>query len=158
MTKVVSAIIESETFNRQIARLAVKAASAGRKLIVFSDRVKHLEKLEEFIKTEMAKQGKRFTIGFYIGGMKEEELAISATRQIILSSYAMSAEGLDIPELDTCFLCTPKSDIEQVVGRITREHEDKKQPLVIDFVHNVSICHGMAKKRRKQYQKLGWLD
>lgn len=97
LTKVVSAIIESETFNRQVARLAVKAASAGRKLIIFSDRVKHLETLETFIKTEMAKQGKRFTIGFYIGGMKEEELAISATRHIILATYAMACLPLNQP-------------------------------------------------------------
>jgi superfamily II DNA or RNA helicase len=158
LTKVVSAIVESDTYNRQIARMAVKAADAGRKLIIFSDRIKHLEKLEEVINAELGKQGKRFTVGYYIGGMKEEALAISATRNILLASFAMAQEGLDIPELDTCFLCTPKADIEQTVGRITREHDDKKNPMVIDFVHSVSICMGMAKKRLKQYKKLGWIE
>lgn len=158
LAKIVSFIIQSETYNRQIARLAVKAVSAGRKLIIFSDRVKHLEMLEEVINAELAKQEKRYTVGYYIGGMKEEALAITATRHIILATFAMAQEGLDIPELDTCFLTTPKADIEQTVGRITRDHADKKNPMVIDFVQPISICMGMAKKRLKQYGQLGWLD
>lgn len=156
LVKAVTFITQSETFNRQIARMAVRAADAGRKIIIFSDRVKHLELIEEALKVEMAKEGKRFTVGYYIGGMKEEQLTISATRHIIIATFAMAQEGLDIPELDTCFLTTPKSDIEQTVGRITRDYADKKNPLVVDFVHPISICMGMAKKRLKQYTALGW--
>lgn len=158
LAKVVNFIAESESFNRQIARMAVKATTAGRKVIIFSDRIKHLESLEDVIKAELAKQDKRYTVGYYIGGMKEEELTISATRHVILATFAMAQEGLDIPELDTCFLTTPKSDIQQVVGRITREHDKKKNPMVIDFVQPISVCMKMASRRKKQYGKLGWTE
>ena len=33
----------------------------------------------------------------------------------------MSSEALDIPELNTLFMTTPKSNIEQSVGRILRK-------------------------------------
>lgn len=157
LVKAITFITEADSFNRQIARMAVKAAASGRKLIIFSDRLKHLETLETVINVELAKQNKRFTVGFYIGGMKEEALTIAATRHILLATYAMAQEGLDIPELDTCFLTTPKGDIQQVVGRITRDYSDKRHPIVIDFVHPISTCMNMARKRLKQYKQLGWL-
>lgn len=158
LTKVITYITKAETFNRQIVKLAIKAVEAGRKVIVFSDRRGHLDTLDVMFGVELKKEGKRYTVGFYVGGMNEEQLAISATRNIILATYAMAQEGLDIPELDTCFLTTPKGDIEQVVGRITRENDDKKQPMVVDFVHPISICKGMAANRFRQYKKLGWMN
>ena len=36
------------------------------------------------------------TVGYYVGGMKEADLKKSETRQIIIATYAMAAEALDI--------------------------------------------------------------
>jgi superfamily II DNA or RNA helicase len=35
--------------------------------------------------------------------------------------------------LDTLFLTTPISDVEQAAGRILRPYEGKKDPIIVDF-------------------------
>ena len=72
------------------------------------------------------------SVGYYIGGMKEKDLKVSESKQIILATYAMAAEGLDIPSLTTLILATPKSDIVQSVGRILRAKHN--EPLIIDII------------------------
>ena len=58
------------------------------------------------------------TVGYYVGGMKEKDLKISETKTVILATYSMAAEALDIKTLTTLFLLTPKTDVQQAVGRI----------------------------------------
>ena len=91
------------------------------------------------------------TVGYYIGGMKEEQLKKSELKQIIIATYSMAAEGLDIKTLTTLILATPKTDIEQAVGRILREKHD--QPLVIDIVDNHEVFKKQWDKRKAYYLK-----
>ena len=72
------------------------------------------------------------SVGFYIGGMKEHDLKQSENKKLILATYAMAAEALDIKSLTTLILATPKSDIVQAVGRILRQKHS--QPLIIDII------------------------
>ena len=91
------------------------------------------------------------TVGYYIGGMKEEQLKKSELKQIIIATYSMAAEGLDIKTLTTLILATPKTDIEQAVGRILREKHE--QPLVIDIVDNHEVFKKQWDKRKAYYLK-----
>ena len=59
-------------------------------------------------------------VGYYIGGMKESELKKSELKKIIIGTYAMASEALDIKTLTTLVMATPKTDITQAVGRILR--------------------------------------
>ena len=61
------------------------------------------------------------SVGYYVGGMKEHALKESESKKVVVASYAMAAEGLDIKTLTTLIMATPKTDIEQSVGRILRE-------------------------------------
>lgn len=62
------------------------------------------------------------------------------------------AEGYDNPPLDTLFLVTPMSDVEQVLGRIRREHPCKKDPIVVDIRDDlVSICKRAGARRDEFY-------
>ena len=49
--------------------------------------------------------------------MKPEELKESQNRDIILGTFSMASEGMDVPKLNTVILASPKSDVEQSVGR-----------------------------------------
>ena len=91
------------------------------------------------------------TVGYYIGGMKEEQLKKSELKQIIIATYSMAAEGLDIKTLTTLILATPKTDIEQAVGRILREKHE--EPLVIDIVDNHEVFKKQWDKRKAYYLK-----
>jgi len=89
------------------------------------------------------------SIGYYLGGMKEQHLKESETKKIILATYAMASEGLDIKTLTTLFLATPKSDICQSVGRILRSKHSL--PLVIDFIDQHPLFETQYKKRLTYY-------
>jgi superfamily II DNA or RNA helicase len=89
------------------------------------------------------------TVGYYIGGMKEVELKKSETKQVIIATYAMAAEALDIKTLTTLFLVTPRTDVTQAVGRILRvKHE---RPLVVDIVDSHDVFKRQYQKRKKFY-------
>jgi superfamily II DNA or RNA helicase len=89
------------------------------------------------------------TVGYYVGGMKELDLKKSETCQVIIATYSMAAEALDIKTLTTLLLATPKTDIIQAVGRILRvKHE---RPLVIDIIDTHEVFIGQWQKRRKYY-------
>jgi superfamily II DNA or RNA helicase len=91
------------------------------------------------------------TVGYYVGGMKEADLKKSETKKVIVATYSMAAEGLDIKTLSTLILATPKTDVVQAVGRILRvKHE---RPLIIDIVDSHDMFKNQWNKRRTFYLK-----
>jgi superfamily II DNA or RNA helicase len=90
-------------------------------------------------------------VGYYIGGMKEPALKISETKTIIIATYAMAAEALDIKTLTTLIMATPKTDIEQAVGRILRSKH--LTPVVIDIVDAHELFKRQFAKRQQFYKK-----
>ena len=91
------------------------------------------------------------SVGYYVGGMKEAELKKSETCKIIVATYAMAAEALDIKTLTTLVLATPKTDIVQAVGRILRvKHE---RPMVVDIIDSHEVFLSQWQKRRKYYNE-----
>ena len=91
------------------------------------------------------------SVGFYIGGMKESELKKSESKNIILATFSMAAEALDIKSLTSLLLASPKSDIVQAVGRILREKHSN--PLVIDIIDGHDVFQNQFKKRRAFYNQ-----
>ena len=91
------------------------------------------------------------SVGYYIGGMKESELKKSESKTIILATFSMAAEALDIKSLTSLLLASPKSDIVQAVGRILREKHSN--PLVIDIVDGHEVFQNQFKKRRAFYNQ-----
>lgn len=131
-----------------------------RKVIILSDRREHLTYLHKQIttRTNMKKENSSLsgmTCGMYIGGMKKQDLKESEDCDIIVSTYSMTSEGFDIPSLNTLFLSTPKSNIEQSVGRILRKSSDIN-PLVVDTYDNHELLEGMYRKRIRFYKKNGY--
>lgn len=153
-TLVVTFLCASEFRNRLIVEQLIQAVQSGRKVIVLSERLKHLQKLNQYLE-EMWPDGSKIPeVGFYVGGKKEDELETARTAPIVFATVQFASEGLDIPELDTLFLTTPISDVEQAVGRILRPHQDKKEPIVVDFRDDaVPILEKQGKKRDDYYER-----
>ena len=91
------------------------------------------------------------TVGYYVGGMKEKDLKISEGKKVIIATYAMAEEGLDIKTLTTLIMATPKVDVRQSVGRILRQKH--KQALVVDIVDSHSLFQRHFTKRKTFYRK-----
>ena len=91
------------------------------------------------------------SVGYYIGGMKQADLKLSETKKVIIATYAMAEEALDIKTLSTLLMATPKTDVTQAVGRILRvKHE---LPLVVDIIDQHPTFQNQWKKRVTFYKK-----
>jgi predicted helicase len=89
--------------------------------------------------------------------MSEHDLDAASKHKIIVATYSMAQEGLDIPVLDTLIMTTPHSDVTQAVGRIMRETPGKlNAPLIIDIVDRWSVFNSMFKKRCVIYNASGF--
>jgi len=146
----INTICEYEPRNQIILDEIRECIIEGRKILLLSDRRNHLkyfkEKLEEL---------KFCTSGYYLGGMKQKDLKDSEEKDVMLGTFSMASEGFDCKELNTIIFASPKSNIEQSVGRILRmKKEDRKVvPMVIDFVDKFSLFGRQALKRKKFYEK-----
>ena len=132
----------------------IKKNEKNRNTLLLSDRREHLKELKSRI--DQKNIGKT---GYYVGGMKDNELKYTEDNcDIILATFSMAAEGLDLPKLDSVILCSPKSSIEQSVGRILRKKmEDRVYiPLIIDIIDNFSMFINQSKKRIKYYKKCNY--
>uniref|UniRef100_A0A6C0ICD8 DOD-type homing endonuclease domain-containing protein n=1 Tax=viral metagenome TaxID=1070528 RepID=A0A6C0ICD8_9ZZZZ len=92
--------------------------------------------------------------GMYVGGMKQHLLDISSQKQIVVATFSMAAEALDIPNLSILVMITPKSDIIQSVGRIFRSKHDRK--IIVDIVDKHDLFQNQWNKRRIYYKKSGY--
>ena len=119
-----------------------------RKLLILSDRIEHLNTLHDSINAlEIT------TCSYYIGGMKQKKLDESTKAQVIFATYSMAQEALDIPELNTLLMVTPRKEIEQAIGRITRKKDHPVQPLVIDIIDQLPSFDRQSKHRKIFYNK-----
>lgn len=138
--------------NQLILDEITQALKDNRKILVMTERRVQCEQLEYLI----TKQGISMSVGIYIGGMTNEALEETNTRDIIISTYAMTAEGYDNKKIDTLIMATPRSEIEQILGRCMRQ-KNKNDPLVIDIVDNLEGLGGQAIKRERYYRKKGYI-
>jgi hypothetical protein len=93
-------------------------------------------------------------VGYYVGGMKQDKLQETEGKQIVLATYAMAAEALDIKSLSTLVMVTPKTDITQSVGRILRvKHEN---PIIVDIVDSHDLFENQWKQRKRFYKKCNY--
>ena len=146
----INTICDYEPRNQIIINEIEECIKEGRKILILSDRRNRLkyfkDKLEEL---------NFCSSGYYLGGMKQKDLKESESKDVMLGTFSMASEGFDCKELNTIIFASPKSNIEQSVGRILRmKKEDRKVvPMVIDFVDKFSLFGRQALKRKKFYEK-----
>jgi superfamily II DNA or RNA helicase len=86
--------------------------------------------------------------------MKQTALQETETKQVVLATYAMAAEALDIKTLSTLVMVTPKTDIVQSVGRILRvKHEN---PIIVDIVDSHDVFQNQWTQRKRFYKKCNY--
>jgi len=93
--------------------------------------------------------------GYYVGGMKQKNLQETESKQIVLATYAMAAEALDIKTLNTLVMVSPKTDIVQSVGRILRTRGNGK--IIVDVIDPHEVFQNQWKKRKTFYNKSGYI-
>lgn len=148
MAGMINIVTELEGRNDLIVQTAEDALATGRRVLVLSDRREHCF----YLQNRLGSNAK-----LYVGGMKEKDLEESAKSPIVVATFQLAHEGLDIPALDTVILATPKSDIKQSIGRIMRETAGKlNDPLIFDIADQWSVFFAMYRKRLKVYREGGF--
>jgi len=148
MAGMINIVTDLEPRNELIVKTVNGAVAQNRKVLVLSDRREHCIYLHNIFGSKS---------GLYIGGMKEAELSASAEKPIVVATFQLAHEGLDIPALDTVILSTPKSDIKQSIGRIMRETKGKvNAPLIYDICDQWSVFFSMYRKRAAVYREGGF--
>jgi superfamily II DNA or RNA helicase len=126
-----------------------------RRVLILSERRNQLKDIERYIvEHKIANGGDGSSgYGYYVGGMKQADLAISSEKQIILATYQLASEGFNVPSLNTIIFASPISDIQQSIGRILREVPEKRKytPLCIDILDDFSIFKRKGAARLKFY-------
>ena len=80
-------------------------------------------------------------------------------KTILLASYSLAKEGLDVQRLDRLLMASPvkfSAVVVQSIGRIERACEGKEQPVCYDFVDtNIGFCERAFRERKRHYKKMG---
>lgn len=131
-----------------------------RKMIVFVQRVQQAKDLCKLIKEKCS----TLKVTILIGSLKKKERQDAIEHDIIIATYKIAVEGVDIPKLECLVLAAPiggekhvdsitkkesYGNIEQVVGRILRKKNEFK-PLVVDFKDSNSLWP----TKKQYYQRL----
>ena len=148
----INKICEFPPRNHRIVQVLKKVLEdePNRKVLVLSERRTHLQDLESLLRLE------KFTsIGYYVGGMSKQQLDEGSSHDIILATFQLASEAMDIPKLNTLVLGSPVSSIEQPIGRIQRKKKEEREyiPLVIDLLDEFSIFERQGAKRIAFYKK-----
>ena len=156
------ALAESESRNDRIFDDVLRALEDGRHPLVLTERRDHLEQLAMRFRPFVRK------VIVFRGGMsaRERDTALTTLRstepeeRLVLATGRYLGEGFDYARLDTLFLTLPiswKGTLAQYVGRLHREHVDKQDVLVVDYVDlGVPMLARMAAKRQTGYRNLGY--
>ena len=136
------------------------------RVLVLSDRVAHLAELrkriceknvvpqDEVVKLmalsnskTMREQRRKILVDLNDGKLK-----------VVLATYQLAKEGLDVPQLRYVVFATPQKDqitVTQAAGRVGRKADGKEFGTVIDYTDNgFGMLAGFAKKRKTIYKRL----
>lgn len=130
-----------------------------RNLLVLSDRISQLRKMHSMLSMMNA----NVSSGLFIGDTTADDKRATAENcQVVLATYALGNEGLDIPRLNTLVMATPRTNVEQAVGRILRggggqefqqQHNSNNiPPMVIDITDPMSMFQKQWYRRCRWYK------
>lgn len=166
-----------KTRNQLIVNIIDVLKGMGRKILILSYRVEHLESLKGMIDEKIKADGEShiYNSYYYMGKTKRTEKDMAEKDgHIIFATMQLAEEGLDIGHLDTVIFALPVSiqkdkkkrgkiksskALIQSIGRILRNDklEDLTQiPLVVDISDMFSIYSGWSNKRNEIYEKKNW--
>lgn len=131
----------------------------GRKQVILSSRVEHCEQMVDLL-NERGINAKLCT-GKVPAKKRKAILTLQEDWDVIVATYSLLKEGVSISELDTLHLATPvrsKNDkggmIIQCAGRIERYLENKKQPIVYDYVDvDIPYCEKAYIDRKRALKR-----
>jgi len=149
--------------NRKITGDVIAAYREGRKILLLTERTDHLSFLHDGLVNEVEHC-------FVLHGRlsrKQRETVFSGLQaldgtapRVLLATGRLIGEGFDHPPLDTLVLAMPiswKGTLQQYAGRLHRDHAEKKDVRIYDYVEaDQPQLARMWDKRQRGYHAMGY--
>lgn len=155
-TEKITHLCELENYQQFIAAVARQEVSEGHQVLIIADRVEFLRKVKDYVgETCVLVTGETD----YEQRQEVKQQLLAGTKMCIAGSRQIFSEGISINSLSCVILAVPTTNeslLEQIIGRIQRQHPGKKTPLVVDIQFS-----GRADKRQNTtrlglYMRKGW--
>lgn len=152
--------------NALIVSKVTTAVNEGRRCLVLTSRLDHLDKLSESIPKGtdapvVSLHGRLTPATRRAVRQQLADLVESGDPFVLVAMDKVAGEGLDLPTLDTIFLAMPisfKGRIVQQLGRITRTTNGETTATAHDFADlNVPVLRNMHARRTRTARKEGFV-
>lgn len=148
---VVESYLNENSYRRKrVISLIKRCLDAGRTVLFLSKRKDILRVLYKYFA-----EYKPMLIVSETNNLSEaEEKYLQESCPLILGVTQLAKEGLDVDRLDTLIVYLPLKDLEQAVGRISRLHPKKKDPIAFYMLDNCPLTWATftnAKRMMKNY-------
>ena len=148
-------LVSQEEYLHSVAMIASAYATRGHKVLVVSDRV-------SLLKTCARLSGDSAVC--ITGELDQEEReslleSVKTSKDILYGTQPIFSEGISLNALSCLVLATPINNdplLTQLIGRIVRKQEGKKQPIVVDIHLRGKTAAKQAKARYGFYMKQGY--
>lgn len=152
----VTALANNEEYRHTIALLASVYAARGHKVLVVSDRVTFLKACAELVGENSV------CVTGDVPHEEREKLVdeiLHGNKNVLFGTQSIFSEGISVNSLSCLILGTPINNeplLTQLVGRVIREKEGKKTPVVVDIHLKGETARKQASNRMGYYIKQGW--
>jgi len=143
-------------YQQLVVTLADMAADAGHKVLVVASRVEFLEKAPGMCKNSA------ISITGSVKDLEERNdllASLSSSNSILFGTMSIFSEGISQNDLSCLILATPINNdslLEQLIGRVVRIKEGKKQPVVFDIHLDGAMTKRQASSRMGFYMRKGF--
>ena len=154
--KKINNLLYDTDYQRFIAAAANLQIAKGHKVLIVADRVEFLQQVGELIGE---------TCVCITGGTTYDERVLlkeqveSGEKNCIAGSRQIFSEGISVNILSCVILAVPIANdglLEQIIGRIMRQHKNKLSPLVLDMQFSGVRDRKQNKDRIAFYMRKGW--
>ena len=152
----VTQLAYNEEYVHTIALLAAAFATKGHKVLVVSDRVHFLQACAELA------GDKAICVTGEVPHEQRETLMSKITdgkANILFGTQAIFSEGISLDDLSCLILATPVNNeplLTQLIGRVIRQKEGKRNPIVVDIHLKGNTARRQASNRMGYYMKQGY--
>lgn len=152
----INVLKDSQLYRDLVVALADKYSSEGHRVVIVSERV-------EFLK-ECSKASK-FPSELLIGAVKDDardkiiQRVYDGEVDQLWGTQSLVSEGLSINPLSCLILATPLNNmplLEQLIGRVIREHPGKPKPVIVDIRLEGNTVSRQYNNRLGHYMKEGY--
>ena len=148
-------LTQNSEYVNSVSLIASKYAAQGHNVLVVSDRVAFLKSCSRLVGDNAT-----FITGEMDFAEREKTMnQIGKSHNVLFGTQSIFSEGISLNQLSCLVLATPINNeplLTQLIGRVIREQEGKRQPVIVDIHLKGKTASRQANNRLGYYVKEGY--